>query len=321
MAPIIVRAMDHESLYRMIEQRIGRAHLTHRLHMQSHWVAKVMGHGRTYFHIENMMVLHWLIRISLKLTGLYRRGQRNALKAVVRHNPVFIAGLPRSFDGFTILHLSDLHLDITPELPAAIARVIAPLTYDLCVITGDFRSLTHGPAGPAIEAFQRLRPSLKGEVYAVFGNHDFIDMLPPLEATGIRLLMNESVVLRRGDDAITLAGVDDPHFYETDNIQKAATHLDPGMPSLLLAHSPEIYRKAAACGFNLMLCGHTHAGQICLPGGIPLFINARIPNRFVRGAWAYRGMQGYTSAGTGCSGVDVRFSCRPEVTLHTLKSK
>jgi predicted MPP superfamily phosphohydrolase len=310
--------MDTESLYRMIEQRIGRAHLTHRLHMQSHWVAKVTGHGHTYFHIENMMWLHRLIRTSLKMTGLYRRGQQNALRAVVRHHRVVIPNLSPAFEGFTLLHLSDLHLDINPDLPEAITRVIAPLTYDACVITGDFRALTHGPTGPAIESFQRLRPALKGAVYAVFGNHDFIEMLPPLEATGIRLLMNESIVLRRGDDTLTLAGVDDPHFYQTDNIQKAATHLEPGMPSVLLAHSPEIFRKAAACGFDLLLCGHTHAGQICLPGGIPLFINARVPIRLVRGGWSYRGMQGYTSAGTGCSGVDVRFSCRPEVTLHTL---
>ena len=143
-------------------------------------------------------------------------------------------------------------------------------------------------------------------------------MLPPLEAMNIRFLMNESVILRRENDAICLAGVDDPHFYETDNVQKAASHLDHEIPSVLLAHSPEIYRKAAACRFNLLLCGHTHAGQICLPGGIPLFINARVPISFVRGAWNYRGMQGYTSAGTGSSGVDVRFWCRPEVTLHTL---
>ncbi len=312
--------MDQKSQYQCLEQRLGRAHLTHRLHMQSHWVAKVMGHGMTCTHIENMMWLHWLIRLSLKSVGLYQRGQQNALQIAVRHNPVCIPSWPKAFDGFTILQLSDLHLDINPSLPDAIARIIAPLHYDLCVITGDFRSLTHGPIEPALLAFERLRPALRNDIYAVLGNHDFIEMVPPIEALGVRLLMNESVIMRRGAEAFCLAGIDDPHFYETDNVQKAATHLDHEVPSILLAHSPEVYRKAAACGFHLLLSGHTHAGQICLPGSIPLFSNARIPRRLVRGAWQYRGLQGYTSAGTGCSGVAVRFFCRPEVTLHTLSS-
>ncbi len=312
--------MDSEALYRALEQRVGRAHLAHRLHMQSHWVARVMGHGLTYFHIENMLWLHWLIRLGLKLTGLYRRGRRNALHAEVRRNPVALPGLGSDFNEFTILQISDMHLDINSGMADAIAAVIEPLQYDVCVLTGDFRSRTHGSTNPVLEAMARLRKTLRGEVYAVLGNHDFIEMVPPLEDMGIRLLMNESVLLKRGDSTLCLAGVDDPHFYESDNVQKAAAHLERGVPSVLLAHSPEIYRKAAACGFDLVLCGHTHGGQICLPGGIPLFINARVPLRMVRRSWHYRGMQGYTSVGTGCSGVDVRFWCRPEVTLHTLVS-
>jgi predicted MPP superfamily phosphohydrolase len=313
--------MNREFPYDAMVQRIGRAHLAHRLHMQSHWVSHVMGHGLTYFHIENMLWLHWLIRLCVRSVGLYRWGQRQALNAEVRRNAVAIRGWPRSFDGFTILQLSDLHLDINPELPEALARVVAPLTYDLCVITGDFRSKTHGPIEPALRAFERLRPALRGDVYAVLGNHDFIEMVPPLEAMGVRFLLNESVTVRRGEDAVCLAGVDDPHYYEADNIQKVATHLEQGTSAILLAHSPEIYRKASACGFDLVLSGHTHAGQICLPGGIPLLVNARIPRRWKRGAWQYQGLQGYTSAGAGCSGVDVRFNCRPEVTLHTLRGK
>ncbi len=310
--------MEDESLYRAMEQRLGRAHLAHRLYMQAHWVSHVMGHGLTYFHIENMLWLHWLIRLLLRMVGLYRWGQRNAQRIVVRQNQVVVATWPRAFDGFTILHLSDLHLDINPDLVPAIAKAVAPLTYDLCVITGDLRSQMYGASEPAMEAMRRLRPALRGDVYAVMGNHDFIEMLTPLEAMGIRFLMNESVWLRRGEASICLAGVDDPHFYEADNIQKAAAKLEHRTSAVLLAHSPEIFRKAAACGFDLLLCGHTHAGQICLPGGVPLMINARVPVRMARGAWHYQELQGYTSAGAGCSGVDVRFFCPPEVTLHRI---
>ena len=83
--------------------------------------------------------------------------------------------------------------------------------------------------------------------------------------------------------------------YRADNLEKAADNIPPGMISILLAHSPEIYRHAAHADFNIMLCGHTHGGQICLPGGMPLMCNARCPRLYCRGAWSYNNLHGYTS--------------------------
>ncbi|MEI8351740.1 MAG: metallophosphoesterase [bacterium] len=312
--------MDPTPSGSLLEQRLGRALLTQRRHLQEHYVSRMFGHGLTYFHIENMLWVHWMIRFGLKMTGLYNRGRRNALSVRVKHNRLPIRGLPPEFEGFVLLQLSDLHLDINEDMADAIARVVAPLQYDMCVMTGDYRAKTYGSIDRALEDLARLRRVLHGEVYGVMGNHDFVEMLPRMEAMGIRFLMNEHILLRRGGAAICLAGVDDIHFYETDNIQKAAAHLDHEVPSILLSHSPEIYRKAAACKFDAVLCGHTHGGQICLPGGFPLLVNTRAPLKMARGAWEYRGMKGYTSVGTGCSGIDVRFCCPPEVTLHTLVS-
>ncbi len=310
--------MEPSDLFTCLEQRVGAAHLAQRMHAQTHYVSRMCGQGLTYFHIENMLWLMRLIRGGLRLAGLYRRGQANALRHVVRRNRVSLPRLAPAFDGFTLLHLSDLHLDIHPRLPDALAAALDGLSYDVCVLTGDYRALTFGPYDAALAGLARLRPALRGPVYAVLGNHDFIEMVPPMEALDIRLLLNEHIVIERGGAALRLAGVDDPHFYETDNIQKACPPHVGHEPAVLLAHSPEIYRKAAACGFDLTLCGHTHAGQICLPGGLPVFANARVPRRFARGAWQHLGMQGYTSAGAGVSGVDVRYWCPPEVTLHTL---
>ena len=90
--------------------------------------------------------------------------------------------------------------------------------------------------------------------------------------------------------------------------------------SILLSHTPEAYRHAAHADFDLMLCGHTHGGQICLPGGRPLLTDASSPRRFARGAWRYHAMTGYTATGSGTSLVDVRLNCPPEVTLHTLRT-
>jgi len=67
-----------------------------------------------------------------------------------------------------------------------------------------------------------------------------------------------------------------------------------------------------------MLCGHTHGGQICLPGGVPLLTDADCPRALARGAWKYHNLIGYTSVGAGSCIVDVRLNCPPEVTLHRL---
>jgi predicted MPP superfamily phosphohydrolase len=304
--------------YLHLERRIGRAHLTQRLETETHHVARVIGHGLTLFHIENLLWFHWLLRLFLKGLGVYWRGRKNALSPVVRRNLLVIPGLPSSFEGFTLLQLSDLHLDLSPGLVEAVGQAVSRVSYDLCVITGDFRARTYGPYAAAIAEFQRLRPFLRGDVYAVLGNHDFIETVPLIEDCGVRVLLNEAVAVCRAGQRLYLAGIDDAHYYEADNIQKASVHLDHEVPAILLSHTPEPYKKAAACGFSAMVCGHTHGGQICAPGGIPVLTNTGAPRRFTRGAWRYRDMQGYTSAGTGCSGVAVRFWCPPEITLHTL---
>jgi len=87
---------------------------------------------------------------------------------------------------------------------------------------------------------------------------------------------------------------------------------DAGL-SLLLNETASLDR------FDLHLSGHTHGGQICLPGGIPLIRNGNCPKEMIAGAWRYGKMHGYTSRGTGCCGVAARFFCPPEITVHTLR--
>jgi len=171
-----------------------------------------------------------------------------------------------------------------------------------------------------VNALRLVRPHVKNAVYAVLGNHDSLRMVPHFESMGIQVLLNESVKIERGGAAIYLAGIDDPHYFRTDNMEKAAEDIPPDAVSVLLAHSPEIYRQAAHAGFSVMLCGHTHGGQICLPGGIPLMVNARCLRRYCKGSWRYHALAGYTSAGSGVSMVDVRLNCPPEITLHRLRA-
>jgi predicted MPP superfamily phosphohydrolase len=309
----------NEATLLLLQERVGKVHLQQRLGIEGDSEHKIFGQGRNLFHIENWYSSRPLIRNSLRLMALHGRGRRNARKLVVRHNHITVRGLPAAFDDYTILQISDLHIDMAPDFPHVLIDVLRQVEYDLCVLTGDFRAETYGPYDATLEAMQQVCKHLQGDVYGVLGNHDTICMVPGLESMGVNMLLNEQVALQRGDDTIYLAGIDDPHYYRADNLEKAAGPIPNDAVSILLAHSPEIYRNASHADFDVLLCGHTHAGQICLPGGIPLMCNARCPRAFCRGAWNYRGMVGYTSAGSGASIVDVRINCPPEITLHHLQ--
>lgn len=309
-----------EATYQWLKCRIGRCHLEQRLGIERDYEARVFGHGLNFFHIENWYSVHHLIRNSLRVMLLHGRGRRNARQISLRENAVTLAGLPAAFDGYRILHISDLHLDMARDIPAALIEAVAPLEYDACVLTGDFRANTFGPYDAALVALEQVKAHLTGPVFGVLGNHDTIQMVPCMEQLGIQMLLNESVALEHRDATVFLAGIDDPHYYRADNLEKASAAIPADATSILLAHSPEIFRHAAYAGFDLMLSGHTHAGQICLPGGRPLMCNARCPRFVCAGAWQFEQLQGYTSAGSGVSVVDVRFNCPPEVTLHVLRA-
>jgi predicted MPP superfamily phosphohydrolase len=304
---------------RLLAQRVGRLHLWQRLGIERDHETQVIGRGRNWFHIENWTSVHALIRILLQLSLLYRRGRRNTLAIRTRHNIFTLPQLPAVFEGFRILHISDLHLDMHPQFVETMITRLAGLEYDICVLTGDYRGKTHGPIQPAMAALGNVRPHIKKPVYAILGNHDSIRMVPMMEAMDIRVLLNESIAIQKQGSAIYLAGIDDPHYFRADNLEKASEDIPLDATSILLSHSPEMYRNACHAGFNVMLSGHTHGGQICLPGGIPLMCNVSSPRRFCRGAWRHNQLQGYTSVGSGASVVDVRLNCPPEITLHDLR--
>ncbi|MEO7941736.1 MAG: metallophosphoesterase, partial [Burkholderiaceae bacterium] len=219
------------------------------------------------------------------------------------------------------LHLSDPHLDMDAEYLRHLVARVQGLVFDACVVTGDFRFHGHGPFDAVLDGLQALRPHLGEQVHAVLGNHDTIRMVPGMEARGYRVLMNEAVQWRRGAESMGLAGIDDAHFFQTHDLDQALAGLAPQRCAVLLSHTPQPYRQAAAAGVQLMLSGHTHGGQVCLPGGIPILTDTPAPRFVVRGAWNYQGMAGYTSVGCGSSVVDVRLNCLPEITLHQLRRR
>ena len=310
--------MANQDILTILEQRLGRQHARQRLGIEKDHEAQVFGQGINFFHIENLVLAPVLIRAVLMATGLYWRGISNAAKVGLRHNRIELPHLPKAFDGFTIVQLSDLHVEMSEAAMERVIDLLGEARYDVCVLTGDYRGGTFGPYDTTLAGMARVRDALKGPIYGVLGDHDTICMVSGLEAMGIRMLLNESDVIERGGRRLHLGGIDDAHFYGMDNIEKAAAAIPHDEFSILISHTPEVYRQAAHAAFNVLLSGHTHGGQICLPGGIPITLDSVLPRSMGSGAWKYHDMIGYTSVGAGSSVVPVRFNCPPEITLHHL---
>ena len=259
--------------------------------------------------------------LGLKMLNLYRRGVANARDIRVVEHELFFAELPAVFDGYRILHLTDPHIDSLPGIEDAISERVASLRYDLAVLTGDYRFHTQGDYGPSVRLpLQQIVSNLYAPdgVYATLGNHDTHSATNLLEDLGVQVLNNEHRRLSRDAEHITVSGIDDPHYYYTEAAQQTLQEAGDGF-KVALIHSPELYQEAATAGYHLYLCGHTHAGQVCLPGGIPVLRNLRKGRHLVQGLWQEQDMMGYTSAGCGVSGIPVRFFSRGEVTVFTLR--
>ncbi|HUC10227.1 MAG TPA: metallophosphoesterase [Stellaceae bacterium] len=312
------RSAASRDLRRQLEARFGPLYLRQRLGIEDDLEARATRLARRPMHSRRWYRSPGFIRRTLKLTGLYWWASRNAARIEIRRHPISLPGLPAALDRFTILQISDLHVDISPAAMQRLAELLPQLSYDLCVLTGDYRGKTYGPWDATIEGMARIRACIAAPVYAVLGNHDSLRMVPPLEEMGIRMLVNEAEPFERDGQKFYLAGIDDAHYYRLDNIEKAASQIPHDAFSLLLSHTPEIYRQAAHADFDLMLAGHTHGGQICLPGAIPLTLDSALPRRMGAGSWRYGRMIGYTSVGVGSSIVAARINCPPEITLHEL---
>ncbi|MBW2440992.1 MAG: metallophosphoesterase [Deltaproteobacteria bacterium] len=315
-----MKTMDAK-LYQRLEQRIGPDHLRKRVGRQVELAAKFYARGGyASFHLENVELLPVILKFLLKMLLLYKRGLQNALDYRVEHMQVAIENLPKAFHGFRLLQLSDIHADGIADGGQKLIAILEQIKTDLCVLTGDFRFLTQDDYGPALRQTAALVGAIHAPhgVFGILGNHDFIEFVPALEGAGVNMLLNEAVPIRKDGAEIWLAGIDDAHLYDCHDLAKTLATAPGRSTKILLSHTPETYAEAAAAGIDYILCGHTHGGQICLPGGFPLITNARCPRRFCAGPWHFNGMHGYTSKATGASCLPVRFFCPPEVTIHEL---
>lgn len=267
-----------------------------------------------------------LVTMSFKgfayMTGLIIPGRQNARRLTANTYHHFFPDLPAAFEGFSIAHLTDLHLDDRPDMVAPLVELLRNNPVDCAVFTGDFASIT-----PQCQEQQDHLKTMMHEIceaitapqgiYGVLGNHDSHRLVDILADLPLEFLINETKLLEKKGQTIQLLGTDDVHYFfdqmALDSLESCQHHFTVG-----LIHSPELAVAAQEKGMDLYLCGHTHGGQICLPGGIGVIKRIRHCRDYYKGEWNHLGMKGHTSEGIGTSGVHVRFNTSAEVAIHIL---
>ena len=239
--------------------------------------------------------------------------------------------LPREFHGFRIAQISDIHFGPFMD-QSGVERALQelhPFRPDVVVLTGDFVShpLTHrhGPEGarnaePCADALVAWKDS---PLVAILGNHDHWNgaeiVAGALEERGIQLLRNAAIPLERSGQRIWLAGIDDALTRAAD-LERTLAGIPAGETTVLLAHEPDFADHASRFPVDLQLSGHSHGGQVRVPG-IGALILPEMATKYPSGLYRVGELQLYTNCGLGVVAPPVRFNCPPEVTLLSLQAK
>lgn len=235
--------------------------------------------------------------------------------------------LPPAFDGYRLLHISDLHLMHFGTIPRQLLAVLPTLPADLAVFTGDYKHHTFSADGPIPGWMGRIAAACRTRdgALAILGNKDNAGMKRTFAPHGIDVLINEARTLERarpdgGGERIHVLGVDAERPVRQP--ERAARILD-GLPRdgfrILLAHTPDYVRPAAERGIELVLAGDTHGGQILLPVLGAVKVKSELGRRYCRGLIREGATLLHVSSGCGTANVPFRLACPPEVSLLTLR--
>jgi hypothetical protein len=239
----------------------------------------------------------------------------------LRRRVVRVAGLPPELDGYRIGQISDVHCGphVSEDRVSSWVARLNRLELDLVAITGDL--ITHGSSH--VEAVARALGALRAKdgAYACMGNHDYFTdgeyLIRTLERRGLTVLRNRGVVVERGSARLYVAGVDDTWTSRHD-VDRALAQRPEGAPTVLLAHDPDLFPQAQARDVDLTLSGHTHGGQLGVPGVRHLSL-ARLITRWTAGLYRQGRSWLYVNRGVGTTGPPVRLGAPPELAVITLR--
>ena len=246
---------------------------------------------------------------------------------------ISISGLPKEFDGFTVVQISDLHNKRFGGNQARIMRRIHTIDPDICAITGDFVK-NHGKSTQhSLSLFRRL--SERQPTYLVTGNHEaeshnWPDLEAAVHQTGVSILRG-AIPIQKGDAEIQLIGIDDPAFFaESENLGTQAfeerlrqiiSATDGAAPKILLAHRPEMLKLYSSLGIDVVLTGHAHGGLWRFPliGGLAAPNQGLFP-KFTKGVHARGNTSMVISRGLGSTKIPLRIFNPPELVVVRLEN-
>ena len=291
-----------------------------------------------------MLWLSCLLSLGFLALAAYLETRRYEIN---RYEVTLRKALPHPF---RILHLSDLHFSKGNDALLRFFEGLAKETYDFIFITGDIFDSEKGiPA--SIEHFKRLKA--KTGVFAVFGNHDYYDYRltdifthfmnvfthnflyqnkpknrqpikhfeEALAQAGARLLKNETIEKKVGEVSILIHGLDDPTTGRA-NIREAMQNFEPSKVNILLTHTIDVFLDIGENEIDLSFSGHSHGGQIRLPGIRPLVTNTMLGAAYVSGLKALKGAFCSVSRGLGTSRfLPFRLLCPPEAVVLTVRGE
>ncbi|MGI6097978.1 MAG: metallophosphoesterase [Dethiobacteria bacterium] len=267
--------------------------------------------------IEKKILITLIIIIIIFSLVIFIYHSTNSL--TVKHYTIPVKNLPPHFEGFTILHLSDLHNKRFGKNQARLLALIKEQEFDVTALTGDLLDSRN----PDIEPIRELLTGLKeSDIYYVFGNHDHRlgdDILKLLlKDYGVNILENEATRFRKDNEHIWLLGVEDPSL-GLARLDIALAEVNDNAPKILLAHAPNIFPPAVKDNIDLILVGHTHGGQIRAPFLGALYVPGQgFAPEYDYGKFSSANTTMIVNAGLGESVIPLRFNMRPEIVLVTL---
>ncbi|MGZ7031512.1 MAG: metallophosphoesterase [Thermoanaerobaculia bacterium] len=263
-----------------------------------------------------------LRKAHVPFESLRKLGAHNDLYDIdVTRHEVFIDDLPQSFDGFRIAFLTDTH--VASFMRRGFYREIISRVHafdpDLVLLGGDF--VTWRKDIPLMADVLLTGLTAREGVYAVLGNHDIWAgadaVTEAMTGRGVKFVVNRNVALQRNGEHLRLLGIDEMYRGKPD-VPAAFAGVEENEPCIAVSHHPDIIDQLDGRRLDLLVCGHTHGGQIRLPFFGAIVVPSRHEEEFASGFHRVRGVLMYVSRGIGAI-PPLRILCRPEVATFTLR--